>query len=482
MLRRPWRRLGVVTAATAATVAMLTGIGTSASAAASPTTSCTSMTLAQVQSRVLADVNAARKKAGVPALTPDTKMNAVASTWAQKQAVAKTMSHNPSYSTQIPAGWSSAAENVAYGYAPASVTKAWLDSAGHRKNIETKAFTHTGIGVACDAAGRPYYSQVFGAYKTAPATAVKPAAAKASPYRLSGSDRFATSAAISRASFSPGVSVVYLTSGRDFPDALSGVSAAGEADSPVLLVSPNEIPAAIQTELKRLRPGRIVVLGGTSVVSSATLKQAQKYTSGSVTRVSGADRFATSAAISAKSFDGGTSVVYVAAGSTFPDALSGGAAAASSDAPVLLVKTTSVPDSVRAELARLHPDRVVVLGGPGAVSAKVLADVGSYAAHGATRLSGSDRYATSAAVSKATFAPGVDIVYLASGRDFPDALSGGPAAALKDGPVLLTTPGELPAVIKAELARLKPKRVMILGGDSVVSDAVLAAATRYATG
>lgn len=489
MLRRPWRRLGVVAAATAVTVAMLTGIEAPAPAsAAGSSTSCTGQTLAQVQARVLADVNAARKKVGAAALAADTKMNSAATAWAQKQAAAGKMSHNPNYAKQIPSGWTAAGENVAYGYAPASVTKAWLNSAPHRKNIENKAYTHIGIGVACSSKGVAYYTQDFGAYKKAPATAVKAtsgaaasssSASTSSPYRLSGSDRFSTSAAISRASFSPGVAVVYLTSGRDFPDALSGVSAAAEADSPVLLVAPDEIPAAIQTELKRLKPGRIVVLGGAAIVSSKTLEAARKFTTGSVTRVSGADRYATSAAISSKSFDSDTSIVYVAAGSTFPDALSGGAAAASADAPVLLVKTNSVPDAVRAELKRLRPDRVVVLGGTGAVSSAVLKEVGSYATKGATRLSGSDRYATSAAVSKATFDPGVDVVYLASGRDFPDALSGGPAAALVDGPVLLTTPDSLPDVIKKELARLKPQRVMVLGGSGVVSDAVLAAARSY---
>lgn len=177
MPRRPWRRFGVVAATALTGALMLSGITAPAIAASTPNTTCTSMTLAKVQARVLADVNAARKKAGASALASDAAMNTVATTWAQKQAAAKRMSHNPSYAKQIPSGWNAAGENVAYGYAPSSVTKAWMGSAGHRKNIETKAYTRTGIGVACDSSGRPYYSQVFGAYK---ASAVKTTGSAAS--------------------------------------------------------------------------------------------------------------------------------------------------------------------------------------------------------------------------------------------------------------------------------------------------------------
>ncbi|WP_299446752.1 DUF4832 domain-containing protein, partial [uncultured Phycicoccus sp.] len=46
------------------------------------------------------------------------------------------------------------------------------------------------------------------------------------------------------------------------------------------------------------------------------------------------------------------------------------------------------------------------------------------------RLSGSDRYAASAAISAETFLPGVPVAYVATGSKFPDALSGAPAAGV----------------------------------------------------
>jgi uncharacterized protein YkwD len=53
--------------------------------------------------------------------------------------------------------YSSAAENIAYGYgSAAAVVNGWLNSAGHRKNIETAALTHLGVGHTSS-----YWSQDF---------------------------------------------------------------------------------------------------------------------------------------------------------------------------------------------------------------------------------------------------------------------------------------------------------------------------------
>ncbi|MBC7590211.1 MAG: carboxypeptidase regulatory-like domain-containing protein, partial [Salinibacterium sp.] len=78
---------------------------------------------------------------------------------------------------------------------------------------------------------------------------------------------------------------------------------------------------------------------------------------------------------------------------------------------------------------------------------------------GVSLLAGVDRFATSAAISAATFAPGVPVAYVANGYGFPDALSGAAAAGTLGGPVLLTAPGELPGVIAAELTRLNPAKI-----------------------
>jgi hypothetical protein len=99
-----------------------------------------------------------------------------------------------------------------------------------------------------------------------------------------------------------------------------------------------------------------------------------------------------------------------------------------------------------------------------------------------SRLAGGDRYATAVAVSRADYPSGAATVYVASGGVFPDALSGGPAAARAGGPVLLVARTAIPEVTAAELRRLKPQRIVVLGGTAVVSDGVAKALSSYTSG
>lgn len=52
-------------------------------------------------------------------------------------------------------------ENVAYNYKTSqAVVQGWLESAGHKENIEGD-YTHFGLAVTTDAAGRKYYTNIF---------------------------------------------------------------------------------------------------------------------------------------------------------------------------------------------------------------------------------------------------------------------------------------------------------------------------------
>lgn len=200
------------------------------------------------------------------------------------------------------------------------------------------------------------------------------------------------------------------------------------------------------------------------------------------TRLAGADRYETAAAISRYGFPAGATVAYLATGANFPDALAGGVLAARTGGPILLVRRDEIPAATAAELTRLHPERVVILGGPGVVSDAVANAAATFTTlRRADRLAGADRYETAGRVSQAGFPGGAPIAFLVTGSNFPDALSGGVFAARYGGPVLLVKPGELPSATAAELARIRPSRIIVIGGPGVVSDAVLNAARPYAT-
>lgn len=299
--------------------------------------------------------------------------------------------------------------------------------------------------------------------------------------RLAGADRYATAAAISAATFAPRVPVAFIGTGLAFPDSLAAGSPAGRLRVPILLTPPAALAPATRGELVRLSPGRIVVLGGLSAVSAGVERELAPYTTGGVSRIAGADRFATAARISAAYFAPGAPVAYIATGRSFPDALSAGAAAARLGGPVLLVEQAAIPAVVRAELIRLAPKRIVVAGGPASVGDAVVAALRSFTTGGVTRQAGADRYATAAAVSAAAFGRDSGLtVHIASGSGFADAVAGVPAAAAAGGPVLLTARGGLPGATAVELRRLDPIRVRLLGGEAVIGPS-LPGAIRTAT-
>jgi putative cell wall-binding protein len=294
--------------------------------------------------------------------------------------------------------------------------------------------------------------------------------------RLAGKDRYATAAAVVH-QFSPGTPVAYVASGLDFPDALAGAAAAGAQGSPVLLTSPRSVPAATQQALAYLKPGRIVVLGGTSSVSDSVLTALRSSTTGTVTRIGGANRFDTAAKVSASVAKRGVAVAYVASGGSFADALAGAALAGSQKAPVLLTSARSLPAATVTELKRLKPARIVVLGGEGVVSATVATQLKALTAGSVTRLAGKDRYATAAAVAAAFGS--ARSAYVASGQSFPDALAGAALAAKQGAPVLLVTSGSVPSATRNALHGMNPTRIVALGGTGPLSDTVASVLGAY---
>ena len=230
------------------------------------------------------------------------------------------------------------------------------------------------------------------------------------------------------------------------------------------------LPSATAAELTRLKPNTIYLLGGTGVVSSGLEIQLRAYArSGTVIRLAGADRYGTAAATVADAFPGTSSAVMVATGEAFPDALAGGGAASHAGIPILLVHGNSIPTATGQQLTRLHPSTIYVLGGTGAVSAGVETSLGAYAAT-VTRISGADRYQTAVAVSKRFFnsASGAH-VWVATGSNFPDAL----AAGAGGDSILLTNTSSLPGSVATEIGRLDPNLTNVLGGPTIVSDAVI---------
>ncbi|MGA1836110.1 cell wall-binding repeat-containing protein [Herbiconiux sp. 11R-BC] len=295
--------------------------------------------------------------------------------------------------------------------------------------------------------------------------------------RLGGADRYEVAVHASQAAFPAGADVVYFASGATFPDALSGSAVAGAQRGPVLLLPKDEVPPAVKAELARLAPARIVFLGGTQSIS-AELEQSLRYFPASFERVAGADRYEVSVSLARKAFNGASRRVFVASGEGFPDALSASAAAGDAGGPVLLVTKNAVPEVVLDLLREeVQLQDIVVVGGPATISDAVVAQLAPFAR--VNRIGGVDRFAASAATSAYEFCADRSTVFVASGAVFPDALAGSAAAIAAGGPVLLVGQDSVPADVAAELRRLNPMQIKVLGGPNTVSERVVADLAQY---
>lgn len=150
-----------------------------------------------------------------------------------------------------------------------------------------------------------------------------------------------------------------------------------------------------------------------------------------------------------------------------------GLAAAALGGPLLLTDPQHLPASTAAEIRRIAPARLVVAGGPGAVSDAVLAQVRAIVPD-TVRLGGADRYETSAKIVSEAFAGGAGEAIVVTGQNFPDALTGGSLAVGRDAPVLIVDHADPVSVRRMDesLAMLGVERVVIVGGTGVVSAAI----------
>ncbi|HSQ21265.1 MAG TPA: cell wall-binding repeat-containing protein, partial [Coriobacteriia bacterium] len=199
--------------------------------------------------------------------------------------------------------------------------------------------------------------------------------------RTAGLDRYATAVEISRAYNPDGNAwtdyTVVLCTGENFPDALAATPYAAQLGAPLLLTRSTSIPPVVVTELQRLKPSRIVIVGGPSAVSFDIEDEliSAGYT---VDRVDGADRYMTAlllldkyveqTALDGVVWDHG---VILARGDAFPDALAAGPAAAGGHRPILLTRPTSLPDSVAWAYEGGGFEHTIIVGGTTAVSTTV---------------------------------------------------------------------------------------------------------------
>lgn len=269
---------------------------------------------------------------------------------------------------------------------------------------------------------------------------------------VAGADRLDTSIAISQQAYPKGAQAVIVCSARAWPDALASSGLGGCMDAPILLSEPSGASPALLAEIARLKPNRVVLIGGRSALSdSVSAAIAQALPSAAMERIEGADRYATSLAIFERIMTYGayeySGEPYVVTGGSFADGCAVAQMARLGWVPILYVRpgTGAVPSELADAIKRTQCFGIKIVGGPDAVSPQTEASLRAIGgSHGmplpVSRIGGVDRYATSVALARqARTTTGLTFV---TGRDFPDALCASSYASKVAGGRIVLIPGD----------------------------------------
>ncbi len=184
-----------------------------------------------------------------------------------------------------------------------------------------------------------------------------------------------------------------------------------------------------------------------------------------IDRLAGTGRYETAAAISREGWET-SDYAILARGDDFADALCAGPLAAEYKAPVLMTQPNELNITTLSELKRLGVKHLLITGGTEAVSDKVVTALQTAGITDIRRFAGNDRYETSVKIAQELLSQSA---VLATGEDFPDALSISVPAAQFGMPILLTRQDVLPQKIKEYLQTASVTKTYLIGGEEVIS-------------
>lgn len=280
--------------------------------------------------------------------------------------------------------------------------------------------------------------------------------------RISGSDRYQTAIEVGKREFGT-ADYAIIASGENFADALVGGTLAVQTKSPLYLTAKDSLPENLLSELKRLNPSEVYILGGIESISEKVEKELAADLK--VTRVSGPNREKTAEKVvelryvinkgTEDAFKSDSKLTeFIVNGYKFPDAISA--------APLVgkLVGKDVFAALYLADNIKYYPEAYVI-GGENTVKGET-----------ENRISGKNRYLTSLAVAKEyekNFE--FDTVIVVNGDNYPDALSASGLAGKYNAPILLTSKDNTQAEVLAYIKN-KANKVIIVGGTNSVSELV----------
>ncbi|MEM5016994.1 cell wall-binding repeat-containing protein [Metabacillus indicus] len=296
------------------------------------------------------------------------------------------------------------------------------------------------------------------------------AAENAPTYRYAGENRFDTSVALADEWVESDVAV--LATGRNYPDALSATPLAVKHDAPLLLTDTKAVPSKVLTKLKDLGVTKVYLIGGTGVISADVETQLKNNGVKTIVRIAGNDRYETSVKVAKEV--GVIEGIVVASGENYPDALSIAPVAGIIGAPILLTRSADLPGVVKTYVKTAGADFSIVAGGSAVVSAKATETLPDM-----LRLGGSNRYSTNTQIVDFAVEAEIydmDYPFIATGANFPDALSASALAAGWANGIILTDPNEPKTTTKETVQYYSDlaEEYEIVGGVKALPDSTIA--------
>lgn len=289
--------------------------------------------------------------------------------------------------------------------------------------------------------------------------------------RLSGDNRYETSVEVSEKNFKSADTVV-LASGQNIADALVASSYADIEEAPILLTNKNSISDEVLDEIERLKADKVVIVGGQSSISSSVESRLKKEDI-KVTRIAGSDRFDTSDKLSQEvsRLSKKSSQAILVNGYKNIDALSVSSLATKEELPILLNGRNALNMSVKNRLKQMNVNKVYIIGGNNSISSDVEKELKRMQIS-VVRLSGTDRYETSANIAKYAYKD-FDEAIIASGENPVDALAASTLTGKKEAPILLTNRNKIPKSIKKIIEDMDIGKITIVGGENSITDNVM---------
>jgi putative cell wall-binding protein len=287
--------------------------------------------------------------------------------------------------------------------------------------------------------------------------------------RMAGSDRYKTATYVSTLMEQQANNVVLVT-GENYPDALTAAPLASILDAPILLTESLVLNKDTELEISRLKAKNVYIIGGEGVISK-NIETELKSNGITVIRLYGNDRYETSLTVAnyiVNNYNLNNGIV-VTSGEDFHDAIVISSIAAKRKIPIILAPKDYVPIGMANFISKSQGDSYII-GGNDSIDRNIVNLFSN-----PKRIIGSNSCERNFNILKEFDSDiNYDLIYIATNKDYPDALAGSMLVSKTSSPILLVDDTNVNDIKNFLSSKAKSNsKVITLGGNGVVPDYML---------